>query len=440
MNVEVRPVGVKCNLQCRYCYEHPQREAGNVLNAYDLQKIKAAVEREVGDRETTSFSLHGGESLLMSVEDLEELWSWGLEKYGRNGIQTNGTLINDAHIRMFKRYHVCVGISVDGPGALNDARWAGTLERTREATARTHAAIERLCKEGIDTAPIISLHRHNAAPDKLPIMHEWIRDLERIGVNRARMHIAALRNESVRKEYGLSTEEYVAALVSFLNLEKQLTKFRFDTFAEMRKMLLGDDTNAVCSWMTCDVYTTRSVRAIEGDGQRGNCGHANIDGIGFVKSDTEGFERYIALYQTAQEHGGCKGCRFFLMCKGHCPGDGIDGDWRNRSQYCEVWKAVYRHLEKDMLEEANGAQVPLSVKPIRKQVEQSLLDAWGKGEDACIARVLEKLCEGQSATAFDDLKSQEKTGQGGPVREELQEHRAGAGQKPAGSTEGRRTS
>src|SRR5262249_31801659 len=139
MSVELRPLGIKCNIQCQYCYQNPQRDAGNVLQSYDLEKIKLAVETEGG-----GFTLFGGGALMVPEKDLEELWSWGLEKYGKNGIQTNGSLINDNHIRMFKQYKVHVGISVDGPGELNDVRWAGSLERTRELTAKTHQAIERL--------------------------------------------------------------------------------------------------------------------------------------------------------------------------------------------------------------------------------------------------------------------------------------------------------
>ena len=59
-----------------------------------------------------------------------------------------------------------------------------------------------------------------------------------------------------------------------------------------------------------------------------NCGRTNKDGVDYLKSDHQGYERYIALYNTPHEHGGCKGCRFFLMCKGQCPGTAIDGDWQ----------------------------------------------------------------------------------------------------------------
>jgi uncharacterized protein len=117
VGVEVRPLGVTCNIQCQYCYQNPQRDAGNQLRAYDVDRMLAAIEQEGGP-----FTLFGGEALMVSKADLETLWAWGFERFGTNGIQTNGTLIDDDHIRLFKRYRVDVGISIDGPGELNDVR------------------------------------------------------------------------------------------------------------------------------------------------------------------------------------------------------------------------------------------------------------------------------------------------------------------------------
>ncbi len=130
MGVELRPLGVNCNIGCQYCYQNPLRDAGNVTKSYDMEAMKAAIVKAGGP-----FIVFGGEPLLMPQEDLEALWSWGLERFGENSIQTNGTLINDNHIRMFKSYRVHVGISVDGPGELNDVRWVGSLEKTRSMTA-----------------------------------------------------------------------------------------------------------------------------------------------------------------------------------------------------------------------------------------------------------------------------------------------------------------
>jgi radical SAM protein with 4Fe4S-binding SPASM domain len=387
MSVELRPLGVKCNIQCQYCYQNPQRDAGNVLHTYDLEKMKAGAEKAGG-----GFTLFGGEALLVPEKDLEALWSWGFEKYRRNGIQTNGSLINDNHIRLFKQYRVQVGISVDGPGELNDVRWAGSLERTREATAKTHAAIERLCREGIPPSLIVTLHRGNATRDKLPVMHDWFRSLQGLGLTSARLHILEVENDAVRRKYVLTTEENLEAFLSFLALEKTLSTLRLDLFQDMRKLLLGTDNSTTCVWNACDPYTTRAVQGVEGNGQRSNCGRTNKDGIDFTKASGEGFERYLALYRTPQEHGGCEGCRFFLMCKGQCPGTAIDGDWRNRTEYCAVWKDMYRHLEEEMLDQS---QSPVSARADRKQLEGLFLESWTRGQNTTIALALQRMSPGQ---------------------------------------------
>jgi uncharacterized protein len=382
MTVELRPLGVACNIQCQYCYQNPQRDAGNVARNYDMDRMKAAIVAEGGP-----FSLFGGEPLLLPLDDLEELWRWGHERFGHNAIQTNGTLIEDEHIRLFRSYRVSVGISLDGPGELNDVRWHGSLERTRRSTARAEAAIERLCREGLPPSLIITLHRNNASADRLPILCDWVRYLASIGLRWIRLHVLESESAAVRAKYGLSTEENLQALLAFLALEKELPAIRLDVFVDMRRMLLGQDRSATCIWQACDPYTTRAVRGVEGQGQRSNCGRTNKDGIDFVKADTPGFERYLALYHTPQEAGGCKDCRFFLMCKGQCPGTAIDGDWRNRTEHCEVWKQLYTVLEAEL--EAQGSR-PLSTSPRRSAVERAFLEAWSRGRNTSIADVLER--------------------------------------------------
>ena len=386
MTVELRPLGVNCNIACQYCYQNPQRDAGSFTKSYDIEAMKAAVEQEGGP-----FTLFGGEPLLVPEADLEALWSWGYEKYGSNGVQTNGALINDHHIRLFRAYAVHVGISIDGPGELNDARWAGSLEKTREATAKSEQAIERLCREGMPPSLIVTLHRANAAADKRPVLISWLRFLEGIGVSSVRLHLLEVENEWIRKKYALSTQENVDAMLDFARLEQELPRMRFDLFDDIQKLLLGQDQDVTCIWAACDPYTTRAVRGVEGTGQRSNCGRTNKEGIDYVKADREGYERTLALYHAPQDSGGCRGCRFFLMCKGQCPGTAIDGDWRNRTEHCEVWKSLFRHFE-DRLLDRN--LIPLSVHPFRKTVEEQFLLAWAEGRNPTIASFLQTLASG----------------------------------------------
>ena len=81
------------------CYQNPQRDAGNIPTAFDVAKMKAGLERA-----GSNFTIFGGEPLLVPEPVLEELWAFGLERFGTNGIQTNGSLISDRHIRLFKQY------------------------------------------------------------------------------------------------------------------------------------------------------------------------------------------------------------------------------------------------------------------------------------------------------------------------------------------------
>jgi uncharacterized protein len=382
MGVELRPLGIACNLQCQYCYQNPQRDAGNIHRSYDVELMKEAVERQGGP-----FTMFGGEPLLLPATDLRELWAWGLERYGQNSIQTNGVLVTDEHVDMFKEYKVEVGISFDGPGELNDARWMGTLQRTREATRKTEDAIARLCQEGIPPSLILTLHRTNAIGHRLGRLQEWLLEIEAMGVRSARLHILEVDEEQVRAKYALTVEENVETFLAMLDFEDRLTTLRFDLFSEMRQLLLGEDERTSCVWNACDPYTTRAVRGVEGMGRASNCGRTNKDGIDFVKSDREGLERYLALYHTPQEHGGCSGCRFFLMCKGQCPGTSIDGDWRNRSEHCEVWKRLFSRLEQDL---AAAGHHPLSTSSEREHLERRFVELWSAGEIATISAVRQR--------------------------------------------------
>lgn len=381
MGVEVRPFGVKCNIACQYCYQNPERDAGNVLHRYDLDKMIAAIERW-----GRAFTLFGGEPLLMPLEDLERIWAYGLLRFKHNAIQTNGTLVNDTHIEFFERFKVQVGISVDGPGECNDVRWNGTLEKTREATARTLDAIDRLCAKGQPPGLIVTLHRGNATGERLPQMVEWVRGLDRKGVKSMRLHLLEVEDGRIRQKYSLEPAEALHALTTFRDLEPTLTRLRFDLFAEMRRLLVGEDDKSTCVWAGCDPYDTDAVQGIEGNGQQSNCGRTNKDGVDFVKSAQRGFERYLALHATPQQHGGCQGCRFFLMCKGQCPGTAIDGDWRNRTEHCEVLMELFGQLEEELV--AKG-RTPISLQPeLRQRLEGGFLKAWRVGRNTKMSKLL----------------------------------------------------
>ena len=382
MGVELRPFGVRCNIQCQYCYQDPTRQAASRVPDYDMASMKAAL-REEGQ----PFSLFGGEPLLLPIGDLEELWAFGLEQFGKNSVQTNGTLIGDDHYRLFAKYRVHVGLSVDGPEELNDVRWAGTLESTRAATRRSLDALAELCSRKMTPSVIVTLSRCNATRDRLPRLLEWLVDLDERGVRSVRLHLLETESADIATRYSLTDEENITALAACRQLQRHLRNVRFDIFTDLDRLLRGQDGSVTCTFAGCDPYTTRAVRGIEGQGQRSNCGRTNKDGVEFEKADYAGYERYMALYATPLEHGGCQDCRFFLFCKGQCPGTAIDGDWRNRTVHCAVWFALFEAAEAEL--EARGAR-SLSKSRRLPLLERQMISHWVRGRNPQIAMVVEE--------------------------------------------------
>jgi uncharacterized protein len=119
-----KPVGAVCNLRCSYCYylckkdQDPERESprmsDELLERYIIQQIEATTD------EIIMFSWHGGEPTLAGLDFYRK--AMALQKKhntcGRriiNGIQTNGTLLDENWCRFLSEENFLVGISIDGP-------------------------------------------------------------------------------------------------------------------------------------------------------------------------------------------------------------------------------------------------------------------------------------------------------------------------------------
>jgi uncharacterized protein len=126
--VFVKPVGAECNLNCSYCYYLGKKDlyqpgrslmSDEVLEKYIISHIEASAEKII------FFSWHGGEPMLAGIDfyrkavSLQKRYS-SKEHTIINGIQTNGTLLNDNWCRFFKKERFTVGISIDGPESLHN--------------------------------------------------------------------------------------------------------------------------------------------------------------------------------------------------------------------------------------------------------------------------------------------------------------------------------
>jgi uncharacterized protein len=126
--VFVKPAGSACNLRCSYCYYpdtinthtgKPGLMPDNILSKYIIDHFRAAAGPDY------FFSWHGGEPTLAGIDFYKRAASFQ-KKFKpaggnvMNGIQTNGTLIDDNWCRFFSDENFYVGISIDGPENLHD--------------------------------------------------------------------------------------------------------------------------------------------------------------------------------------------------------------------------------------------------------------------------------------------------------------------------------
>lgn len=125
----VKPVGAACNLRCSYCYYLDKADlcgyrgslkmSDEILERYIKQHIEASSE------DTVFFSWHGGEPLLAGIDFYRKAVSFQQKflpsgRYALNGIQTNGTLLDDEWCSFLKSESFIIGISIDGPPDLHN--------------------------------------------------------------------------------------------------------------------------------------------------------------------------------------------------------------------------------------------------------------------------------------------------------------------------------
>jgi uncharacterized protein len=368
LSIELTPQAKVCNLACSYCYQQDEREATQNASApYDMEAMYEALKAE-GVGKGKGFTLFGGEALLFPLPDLERLLEWAAAQGATMGVQTNGTILTDRHLELFTRFKVGVGVSMDGPEELNDAREARNKDATRATTALSQRNLERMLDAGLSVSLIVTLHRLNAGTiHQEAKLVAWLLALRDRGLRYVNLHTLEPHGDDLSLTQDRQTKV-------MRRLRRVLTGFaQVSPFGDMRKALL-QESGSNCIWNFCVPQDTKAVQGVDGQGNRGNCGRTNKDGVGYIKADRANHARQLALFLTPQADGGCAECRFFVPCGGgNCPGEGIDGDMRNRTVHCETIKAMFTDLEQELF--AEGKE-PISMSLRRPGIEASLIARW----------------------------------------------------------------
>lgn len=139
----VKPASTNCNLRCRYCFyrdvgtSHPEPVRRRMDDA-TLDRLIAGYMANAQPIHT--FCWQGGEPTLMGVRffrravELQVAYAQPGTQIA-NGLQTNGTLLDDEFAAFLGEYRFLVGVSLDGPAAVHDS------ERRTPGGQASHATV-----------------------------------------------------------------------------------------------------------------------------------------------------------------------------------------------------------------------------------------------------------------------------------------------------------
>jgi uncharacterized protein len=135
----VKPAGPDCNLLCKYCFYLRKQKLYPKTNNHrmSLATLESMISSYMQTEQPQyAFGWQGGEPTLMGVDFFKKAIEFQ-KRHGKpgasiaNGLQTNGTLIDDDYARLFAKYNFLIGVSLDGPATIhNQYRLNSNLQGT----------------------------------------------------------------------------------------------------------------------------------------------------------------------------------------------------------------------------------------------------------------------------------------------------------------------
>jgi uncharacterized protein len=351
-HIMCKPVCGTCNLDCRYCYYtmkprelYPETTrfmmTDEILASYSRQYLEAMPVR-------CEFGWQGGEPLLAGKDFFRRAVEYQ-KRFGRsgqtvsNGLQTNGTLLDDEWCAFLAASKFLVGVSLDGPADVHDAN-----RRDRQGNptwARAWAGVELLRKHKAEFNVLVTLNSANAP-------HAG--NIYRFFVNRDVRYLQFI--QILERQPG--TDEPT----DFSCTPDQLGRWMLDVFRQWAARDVGrvsvrfidDALHAILYGRssTC-VHSERCAAAyvLEHNGDLYACDHfvykewllGNIMAtpmVDLLKSPR--LEEFAALKTDLPL--ACRDCEFLAFCRGGCPKHHrpIGTDAARVNHFCEGYKRFFR--------------------------------------------------------------------------------------------------
>jgi uncharacterized protein len=320
-----------CNIDCSYCYL-PNRTNRARIPRKLLQRTFAWVLESGLVRKPYTIVWHSGEPLVLPTAFYEEAFTIAArfrssDSAATHAFQTNGTLLNARWCEFFRRHEVRVGVSVDGPSFLHDAK-----RKTRRGTGtheRVMAGIQQLRQHKIPFHVITVLTRESLDyPDELHAFYVE-NGIEHVGFNVEEI-------EGPNEDSSLSVDDATARYRDFMSRFFDLAMTsdppirirEFDNMisavlytGEARSLSAQEATPFAIVSVDCEGNVTTFSPELLGlpSGVYGGFGLGNVSRDGFAQVTASG--RFLAMARDVNAGiAKCReGCSYFRFCGGGAP-------------------------------------------------------------------------------------------------------------------------
>jgi uncharacterized protein len=364
--VFAKPAGAICNLACQYCYylkkEHlyPDDESFRMpdilLEEYIVQHIEACVEPMI------RFSWHGGEPTILGLDYFRKIVALQRKHQPSNqrilnGMQTNGTLLDEEWCRFLAAENFSVGLSLDGPQEMHDRyRLTKGGKPTFEQTMRGY---ELLQQHGVYTDILCVVNAHNVQyPTQV---YQFFKQIKATYVTFLPMVEPQPDAEGGASPHSVPTEAWGVFLCTIFDewVSQDIGRIKVQIFEEAARTVFGQEHSLCIFRPTCG-----DIPVIEHNGDFYSCDHfvddehrlGNIIETPLVEMLESQEQRAFGQAKLETLPRYCQECEVRAMCNGGCPKNRFikarDGE-KGLNYLCEGYKRFFTHCQ-PWVEEVNA--------------------------------------------------------------------------------------
>ena len=354
--VFVKPIGSICNLDCHYCYylkkEHlyPEGESfrmpDDILEAYIAQHIDASPETVI------RFSWHGGEPTVLGLDYFRRIVE--LQRKHKspnqrivNGIQTNGTLLDEEWCLFLAKMSFAVGLSLDGPPEMHDQhRVTKDGKPTHEQTMRGYKLLQ---EHGVYTEVLCVVNAHNV---RFPLqVYRFFKQINAQYITFLPMVEPQQDAKGGVCHISVPAEAWGTFLCTIFDewRDRDIGKVKVQIFEEATRTAFNQEHSLCIFRPTCG-----DIPVIEHNGDFYSCDHyvdvqhrlGNIEDTPLVELLESPAQREFGRAKLETLPRYCLECEVRAMCNGGCPKNRFintqDGE-PGLNYLCEGYRRFFNH-------------------------------------------------------------------------------------------------